>query len=209
MTSKKSTSEKSSKPKRTVEQNQSAPEELPSNSTAPYTITLGESIAARFLWQIRPAPLLRRLILVALVGPIYCFFLQATVNLPLSDNLYIILLSALAGPVLYILVAALVSLFAGAASYQIKKSQFQDTVLHWNEHELVWVSPTYTVRNTWGQFKGHAFSHNLTMLALQGTIIFIPQKAFKTKSDWEKFKTCAAKKAVPILLKSIFKSKSA
>lgn len=208
MAPKKPTSAKSSKPKKVVEQRQAESADLPVNSTGPYSITFAESIAARFLWQIRPAPLLRRLILVALVGPIYCFFLQATIKMPVLDKLYLVLLSALAGPVLYMLVATLVSLFAGAASYQIKKSQFQDTVLHWDEHELVWVSPIYTVRNTWDQFKGHAFSRSLAMLALQGTLLFIPKKAFTTEEDWENFKECASRKAVPVKLRSLFKAKN-
>ena len=179
---------------------------LPVNSSKPYSITMKDSLAARFLWQLRPKPLMRRMLLVALVGPVYCFFLKPIADWPLVEKLPWVLGSALAGPVLYVVITAMVSLLVGLMSHGIKKKQFTDAILYWDDERVEWVSPIYTQKFTWKQFKAHFITKKMIILALQGTIIPIPTHAFKNKADLEEFSKVATEKAVGFRIKLPSKS---
>ncbi len=172
---------------------------LPANSSNAYSITLQDSLAGRFLWQLRPKPLMRRMILVALVGPIYCFFLIA--DWPLVEKLPWIIGSALAGPLLYVIVTALISLLVGLMTHAIKQQQFTDAVLYWDDERVEWISPVYTQKYTWKQFKAHFITKKMILLALQGTIIAIPKRAFKNEADLQRFSELVVEKAVGFRIK--------
>ena len=174
---------------------------LPVNSSNPYSITMKDSLTGRFLWQLRPKPLMRRMILVAMVGPIYCFFLKPIADWPLVEKLPWIIGSALAGPLLYAVITAMISLIVGLMSHGIKQKQFTDAILYWDDDRVEWVSPIYTQKFTWKQFKAHFVTKKLIILALQGTIISIPTRAFKNAADLEKFSNLATEKAVGFRIK--------
>lgn len=184
---------RSSRPQRST-QSEDLP--APANTTKPYTLSMVDSIASRFLWQIRPKPLMRRLFLCALVGPTYCFFLKPIADLPLADKMPWILGSAVAGIILYTAVTTIISLLVGIVTFAIKKSQFTDVVLYWDDKRIEWVSPVYTNKYVWNKFKAHFIAKTVTILALQGTIVSVPKRAFKNENDWESFNKIAQEKAV-------------
>ena len=170
---------------------------LPSSSTNTYTLTLKDSMLGWYSWQLRPKPLMRRLLLVLAVALAWAFFLARSkaVNDPLSIYMFSLVVIPM-----YFMVAAAVSTFMGFMSWQIRKVQFKDVIMYWDEERVEWVNPVYSPRHTWRQFKGHHVTSRLVILALQGTMLIIPTRAFKTQTDLDNFTAIAARKAVGLNL---------
>ncbi len=166
---------------------------LPASSTNPYTLTLKDSMLAWYSWQLRPKPLLRRLLLVLLVAFAWIAFLVQ--SKPMEERLPLYLFSLAAIP-MYLAAAAFVSTFMGFMSYQIRKVQFTDVVMYWDDTRVEWINPVYSPRHTWSQFKAHQVTSRLVILGLQGTLLSIPTRAFKSQADLDRFTALAAQKAV-------------
>ena len=166
---------------------------LPKNFTNPYTLSLKDQLLTWYAWQVRPKPLLRRLLLVLIVALVWIVVL--TQGKPLEEKWTAYLLSLVAIP-LYLAVAAVISTIMGLLSYSIKKGQFTDAVLYWDDERVEWITPVYSPKYKWSQFKAHFITSRVAILALQGTLIGVPIRAFKTPHDLQNFTEIVQKKAV-------------
>lgn len=176
---------------RSVEVEQDLP--APKNFTNPYTLTLADSLFTWYAWQIRPKPLLRRLLLVFIIAVVWISIL--TTDKPLEEKWTAYLFSLVTIPG-YLLVTAIISTLMGFITYPIKKGQFTDAVLYWDDERIEWITPAYVPKHVWSQIKAHFVTTRVVILALQGTLIAVPTRAFKNESDLENFISVVKKKAV-------------
>lgn len=165
----------------------------PKNFTNPYTLSLKDQLFTWYAWQIRPKPLLRRLLLVLIVAFVWIVFL--TQDKPIEEKWMAYLLSLAAVP-LYLGVAAFIATIMGLMSYSIKKGQFTEAVLYWDDQRVEWITPVYSPKYKWHQFKAHFVTTRIVILALQGTLIAVPTRAFKNAADLENFIAVTRKNAV-------------
>ena len=165
----------------------------PNNFTTPYTLAMKDQLFTWYAWQVRPKPLMRRLFLVLIVAFVWIAFL--TQGKPIEEKWTAYLLCLVAVP-LYLAVAATISTIMGFLSYSIKKGQFTDAVLYWDDERVEWITPVYSPKYKWSQFKAHFITTKVIILALQGTLIAVPVRAFKTAHDLQNFTENVQRKAV-------------
>ncbi|MBQ4132520.1 MAG: hypothetical protein IJD04_02145 [Desulfovibrionaceae bacterium] len=180
------------------------PPPLPENSTNTYTLTLKDSMLGWYSWQLRPRPRLRRLLLVLAVAVAWATFLNHTQEVDNKVALYLLCLGVIP---MYFAVSAGVATLMGFMSWQIRKVQFRDVVMYWNDEEIAWRNEIYSPRHPWRQFKAHHVTSRLVILALQGTMLIIPTRAFKNQADLDNFTAIAARRAVGPSLNLLKKSR--